>query len=280
MTTAALAAIAVLLSFGAAWELAAVAGEPLRAAARSALVSVSAGRAGSLAELGERLGLGGRIERAGLGSRLGARSVVAAKLAGAGVGALVAFAAGPAVPARFGIAAALGFVAAGFWAPDALLEREARLRRRRFVAALPDALDMLAVGAASGRDPATGLGEIAGGTSGPLAAELGRAVAEVECGKPLREAIDELRGRVPGAEVGALAAALERSRTYGSPLAEQLHLQATALRRDARRGLEERAARAAPKIQLVVALVLVPSVLLTIVAAIAAHSDALLGNLH
>jgi len=276
--TGLLAAIAVLLAFGAAWELAAVAGEPLRVAARTALVSVSAGQAGSLAELGERLGLGGRIERAGLASRLGPRSVVAAKLGGAAVGALVALAAGPAAPARLGIPVALGFVAAGFWAPDALLEREARLRRRRFVAALPDALDMLAVGAASGRDPATGLGEIAGGTSGPLAAELGRAVAEIECGKPLREAIDDLRGRVPGAEVGALAAALERSRTYGSPLAEQLHTQATALRRDARRRLEERAARAAPKIQLVVALVLVPSVLLMIAAALIANADVLLSG--
>ena len=137
---------------------------------------------------------------------------------------------------------------------------------------------MLAVGAASGRDPATGLGEIAGGTGGPLAVELARAVAEVECGKPLREAIAELRGRVPGGEVGALAAALERSRTYGSPLAEQLHLQATSLRRDARRRIEDRAARSAPKIQLVVALVLVPSVLLVIVAAIIAHSGALLGQ--
>ncbi len=137
---------------------------------------------------------------------------------------------------------------------------------------------MLAVGAASGRDPATGLGEIAEGTSGPLAAELAHAVAEIECGKPLRDAVAELRGRVPGAEVGALAAALERSRTYGSPLAEQLHLQATSLRREARRRIEDRAARSAPKIQLVVALVLVPSVLLTIVAAIIAHSDALLGQ--
>jgi tight adherence protein C len=82
---------------------------------------------------------------------------------------------------------------------------------------------------------------------------------------------------VPGAEVGALAAALERSRRYGSPLAEQLREQATALRRDARRRIEERAARAAPKIQLVVALVLVPSVLLMILAAIVAHSDQLFG---
>jgi tight adherence protein C len=169
-------------------------------------------------------------------------------------------------------------VAAGFLAPDAMLERSARRRRARFVAALPDALDLLAVGAASGRDPASGLREVAASGAGPLATELARAVAEVECGRSLRDAIDGLRARVPGPEVGALAAALERSRTHGSPLAEQLHLQATALRRDARRRLEERAARAAPKIQLVVALVLVPSVLLTIVAAIIAHSDALLGS--
>jgi len=274
-----LVATAVLLAFGAAWELAGAAGDRLRAGARAALISVSAGRAGSLAEAGERLGLPGRLERAGLAGRIEPRAVVAGKLAGAGLGALVALLAAPATPGRLALAVAAGLVAAGFVVPDALLEREARLRRRRFVAALPDALDMLAVGAASGRDPATGLGEIAGGTSGPLAVELGRAVAEVECGKPLRNAIDELRARIPGAEVGALAAALERSRTYGSPLAEQLHLQATALRRDARRRVEECAARAAPKIQLVVALVLVPSVLLTILAAIIAHSDALLGNL-
>jgi tight adherence protein C len=43
------------------------------------------------------------------------------------------------------------------------------------------------------------------------------------------------------------------------------------------RRIEERAARAAPKIQLVVALVLVPSVLLMIGAALIAHADALLG---
>jgi tight adherence protein C len=100
-------------------------------------------------------------------------------------------------------------------------------------------------------------------------------VAAIECGVPAREALAEVRERVGGAEVGALAAALERSRTYGSPLADQLHEQATALRRDARRRIEEQAARAAPKIQLVVALVLVPSVLLVILAAIVGHSEAL-----
>ena len=58
----------------------------------------------------------------------------------------------------------LGLPAAGFFAPDALLEREARRRGRRLVNALPDALDLLAVGAAAGRSPGTVIGEIATGT--------------------------------------------------------------------------------------------------------------------
>jgi tight adherence protein C len=167
---------------------------------------------------------------------------------------------------------------AGFFVPDALLERRARLRRRRLVAALPDALDLLAVGAASGRSPAAGFAEIAGAGAGPLADELRITVAELECGRALAEALQSLRARVPGKEVAALCAAVERSRRYGSPLADQLRRQSSALRRDQRRLVEEHAARAAPKIQLVVALVLVPSVLLMIAAALIANADVLLGG--
>jgi tight adherence protein C len=103
-------------------------------------------------------------------------------------------------------------------------------------------------------------------------------VAEVECGRPLSEALAGLRARVPGSEIATLCAAIERSRRFGSPLAEQLRRQAGALRRDSRRAVEERAARAAPKIQLVVALVLVPSVLLMIAAGLLANADVLLGG--
>jgi len=57
-----------------------------------------------------------------------------------------------------------------------------------------------------------------------------------------------------------------------------LRRQAGALRRDQRRRVEERAARAAPKIQLVVALVLVPSVLLMIAAGLIANAGTLLAG--
>jgi tight adherence protein C len=201
-----------------------------------------------------------------------------AKLASAAVGGLAALAVAPAAPGHLSLLVAIGIPAAGFFAPDALGERRARLRRRRLVAALPDALDLLAVGAASGRSPAAGFAEIARSGVGPLADELRMTVAELECGRPLAEALQSLRTRVPGNEFATLCAAIERSRRYGSPLADQLRRQSSALRRDQRRLVEEHAARAAPKIQLVVALVLVPSVLLMIAAALIANADVLLGG--
>jgi tight adherence protein C len=278
MTATALIAIAMLLGFGAAWELLGAAESRAGRRVGEALDSLSRGRIRSLGEAALRLGIPDRLARAGLDDRVAPSTVVAAKLAGAAIAVPISLAAVPALGGRLGVVSFVVMVAAGFVGPDAVLERRARLRRERLVGALPDALDLLAVGAASGRSPASGFVEIAATTVGPLAGELALAAAEIECGASQGDAIEGLRQRVGGAEVGALAMALERSRRYGSPLAEQLHAQARALRRETGRRIDERAARAAPKIQLVIALVLVPSVLLTILAAIIAHSDALLAG--
>jgi len=186
---------------------------------------------------------------------------------------VVALLAAPAAPGHLPLLLIFALPVAGALIPDALRERRLRLRRRRIVAALPDALDLLAVGAEAGRGVVAGFADLARAGSGPLAEELAMAVADLSCGAPLADALRSLRERVPGGEVATLCAAIERSSRYGSPLADQLRRQATALRRDQRRAVEERAARAAPKIQLVVALVLVPSVLLMITAALIANAD-------
>ncbi len=233
---------------------------------------------GRLARAALRLGLSARIARSGLEPRLPLAAVLLGKLAGAAAGALLALAAAPAAPGRISLLVAAGLPAAGFLAPDALLERRARLRRRRLVGALPDACDLLAVAAAAGRGPASGFAELARSSEGPLADELRMTVAELSCGRPLPAALRALRERVPGSELATLCAAIERSRRYGSPLAEQLRRQSSSLRSDQRRAVEERAARAAPKIQLVVALILVPSVLLMITAALIANADVLLSG--
>ena len=211
-----------------------------------------------------------------LGRRARLPVLLPRKLLGAALGVVVALLAAPAAPGRTAWLVAFGLPVAGFLAPDVLRERRARRRRRRLVAALPDALDLLAVSAASGRGPAAGIEQLARTGEGPLAEELRLTVAEISSGVPLGEAFDSLRRRAPGGEVATLVAAIERSRRYGSPLADQLRRQATSLRRDSRRATEERAARAAPKIQLVVALVLVPSVLLMITAGLIANAGRLL----
>jgi tight adherence protein C len=267
-----LAAVAVLLGFAGARELLGAIG------ARPSGPLSRFGRRGRSATAALKLGLPDRLARAGFGSRVPLSAVLLAKLAGAAVGGIAALAAAPAAPGRIALLVALGMPAAGFMAPDAFLEREARRRRRRLLGALPDALDLLAVSATSGRGTAAGFEEIARSGEGPLSEELRLSVADLSCGMPVSEALGSLRERVPGSELATLIASIERSRRLGSPLADQLRRQSTALRRDQRREVEDAAARAAPKIQLVVALVLVPSVLLMIAAGLIANAGSLLGG--
>jgi tight adherence protein C len=225
-----------------------------------------------------RLGLPGRVARAGLANRLGVAALLGAKLAGTLVGFLLGMVSAPAAPGRLSLIVLAGLPAAGFLGPDALLERRARQRLQALRGGLPGALDLLAVGAAAGRSPLTGLGELAEG-EGPLARELAVLSAETSCGAPQHEALAALRRRVPVSEVAAMCGVIERSHRYGSPLAEQLQKQASSLRAAERRRIEEQAARAAPKIQLAVALLLVPSVLLMIAAGLLANVDRFLAGL-
>jgi tight adherence protein C len=220
----------------------------------------------------ERLGLSARTARAGLADRLSVASLLTAKTGGALAGCLWALVIAPSAPSRLGWIVAAGMPAAGFLGPDAWLEHRARRRLRGLRARLPDALDLLAVGTAAGRSPLAGLTELGAG-EGPLARELAMLSAEISCGLPQADALDSLRRRAPVREIAAMCGVIERSRRYGSPVADQLRDQATALRGVQRRVIEEQAARAAPKIQLAVALLLVPSVLLMIAAGLLANID-------
>ena len=183
----------------------------------------------------------------------------------------------PFFPGRFGPLFLAGAGCAGFFLPDLMLERAADHRHRQMIAALPDALDLVSVSIATGRSFGASLLEYSSAGRGPLAFELGRVGRDIAWGVAQETALANLGQRVRGGQIARLCSSLERSRRLGSPLAEDLRRQAARLRQDQRRLIEEQAARAAPKIQLVIALVLVPSVLLLIVAALVANSDLLIG---
>jgi tight adherence protein C len=233
----------------------------------------------ALAHLGRRLrstrapaprDLEARIAAAGRPGGLGAREVMAAKLAAAVGGGVIAAILSTAAPGRLGAALVVTGPVAGFLAPDVWLARRAADRARRVRAELPALLDLLRVSVEAGSSLPKALREVGARTGGPLAAEWRAVGREVALGVPLEAALRGTVERLPLPEVRSLMAALERARRHGAPLADTLSAQARdagfALARRAR----EEAARAGPKIQLVVALLLVPSVLLLVAAALVA----------
>jgi tight adherence protein C len=278
IAAAVLGLVALLLCIAAAAEVFRGQSTGRTASDRSAGPVIGLRASSLVAAAATRLGLEARLARAGLGDLIGVPTLLATKLAGTLAAVCTAVLAAPAAPGRLAWVVAAALPAAGFLAPDAWLERRARLRIRALRGGLPDALDLLAVGASAGRAPLAGMVELGSG-EGPLARELAVLAAETSCGAPQRVALEGLRGRVPIKEVAAMCGVIERSRRYGSPLAEQLREQASALRSEQRRRIEEQAARAAPKIQLAVALLLVPSVLLMIAAGLLANIDRFLVGL-
>jgi tight adherence protein C len=216
------------------------------------------------------LSLEQRIAAAGSPAGLGPRELIAAKLAAAlGAGVFGSFV-GAVAPGRLGPLVLTVAPAAGFLVPDWWLRRRAAERARAARRELPALLDLLRVTVEAGLPPGAAfaaVGERAGGT---LAAEWRVVGRECTFGVPLREALDGLERRMPQPEVRALVAALDRGNRHGAPLADTLAAQAREARLARRRQIEEEAARAGPKIQLVVALLLVPSVLLLVAAALAA----------
>jgi tight adherence protein C len=102
-----------------------------------------------------------------------------------------------------------------------------------------------------------------------LAADLRRSAARAAVGETTAQVLATPQRRAPVEGVGALVTILDRADRLGTPPAEAL----AALARDARearaRSRAEAAAKAAPKIQLIVALLLVPSVMLLVGAALA-----------
>jgi len=213
--------------------------------------------------------LRGRIEAAGRPGGLGVRDVMGAKVAAALLGAAIGLPLASLAPGRLGVLIAPAAPAAGFLAPDLWLGRLAAERARRVRRDLPALLDILRVTIDAAGSLAWALGAVGERADGPLAREWRAVASEVSLGAPLSRALDDLAIRLPQPEIRAFVAALRRAGRHGAPLADTLAAQARAARFAFARRIREDAARAGPKIQLVVALLLVPSVLLLVAAALA-----------
>jgi len=202
------------------------------------------------------------------GIAIGAGEVMAVKLGAAPIAALAALTLLPVAPGRLGLALIAGAPLGGFFAPDLWLQRRARIRASVIESEQADVLDLLRVAVGAGLGPWRALAEVGRRHPGVLAAELGAAARRAALGVPAETALARLERRCPAAGTHALTDALRRADRLGAPPGRALAALAEEARaRQARRAVE-RAARAAPKIQLIVALLLVPSALLLVAAAL------------
>ncbi len=203
-----------------------------------------------------------RIARAGLTGRITPEALARARAGGAIAAATLALPLALAAPAAAALAPALGL--AGAVAPSRWLATRQAARRRALVRELPDLLDLLGICVESGMalDPALELS--AERLGGALGAEIDRVLRDLSLGTPRAEAYRALVERTGAPELAQTVGALLQAEELGAPLSAALEGQAEALRVARRQAARDRAARAAPKIQLVVALLMVPAVLLLV----------------
>jgi tight adherence protein C len=165
-------------------------------------------------------------------------------------------------PAGIALAGASGVM--GWAMPVAWLRRRARTRRTQIVRALPDLIDLVVICTRAGMalEPALRLGIER--VAGPLGDEIRATLVALDLGTPRREALRDLADRVGCVELTGLVGALLQAEELGTPIALVLARQAELVRAARIQLLREHAAKAAPKVQLVVAMVMVPSALLVV----------------
>ncbi len=157
--------------------------------------------------------LSARLERAGLRLSAGEWLVLHVTISGLSVLLLLLLAA-PGV-------ALIGGVLAGA-APHLWLNRKAAKRQSAFVEVMPDALQLIASGLASGYSLAQALDSVVREGQEPVAGEFGRALAEARLGVPLENALDAAADRMESDDFRWVVMTIRVQREVGGNLSEVL----------------------------------------------------------
>jgi tight adherence protein B len=120
------------------------------------------------------------------------------------------------------VLAAAVAVAAGVGLPIAFILRRRKKRSQRFTEQLPDALDLVVRGLRVGHPLSAALTTVAEELPDPVGTETGIVVDEMTYGLSLRQAIENMRERVPADDLHYFAVALQIQHGTGGNLAEVL----------------------------------------------------------
>jgi tight adherence protein C len=171
------------------------------------------------------------------------------------------------------VLAGLGWVWIDMWLGQAGRRRQERIDRD-----LPDFLDILSVTVSAGVGFRPALTRVAEALGGPLGEEVLTGLRQMDLGVSRRDAFTALRRRNDSQALGQFVTALLQAEELGVPLAQALANLATDMRRDFYQLARRRAARAAPRVSLIVSIVVVPGAVLLIIGALFIGSGSNVGG--
>lgn len=166
---------------------------------------------------------------------------------------------------KFG--AALGAGLLGFYLPDVFVSNMIQKRQTSIMRAFPDALDLLLICVESGMSIEAAFTRVAaeiGAQSVELAEELGLTTAELSYLPERRAAFENLAKRCGHSGVKAVAAALNQSETYGTPLGQALRVTAQENREMRMQEAEKKAAALPAKLTVPMVLFFLPCLFIVI----------------
>jgi len=168
-------------------------------------------------DLAERRGLLARVEEALDEARLALRPAEALffTLVAAVFAAMFGF-------LFFGPLGALGLFIVGLVGPVMFLKWKAKRRRDKFRAQLPDMLTLLSSTLKAGYSLGQGMDAVSKEIDEPMGAELRRAVAEAQLGRPIDEALESVSVRMKSDDFTWAVMAIKIQKEVGGNLAELL----------------------------------------------------------
>jgi tight adherence protein C len=184
-----------------------------------------------------------RLLAAGL-SAVAPNSFLATKALLAASGGLFGAVLWASMGSSLGIMILVSFAAIGYIAPGFVVSARIRKRRDAVQAALPDALDLLAVSVEAGLGFDAAISKLVEHMEGALIDEFGLALSEMRVGEARQDALKKLSARIDSPELGAFVRAIIQADQLGISLGRILRVQAVDSRLKRQTAAEEKAMKA------------------------------------
>jgi len=190
-------------------------------------------------------------------------------LAWKGVGAAAGLIVGIAFGAGLGggagaVLGGLMLAAIGWIAPEYALTLRTRSRRDQIRAALPDALDLLAVSVEAGLGFDAAITKITEHMHGPLSDEFALTLGEMRIGESRADALRKMEQRVGAHELSSFVRAIIQADQLGISLGRILRVQAADSRNKRQSAAEERAMKAPIKMLFPTVLFIFPAMFIVV----------------